>query len=161
MFKPILIIALSSFPILLFGQDMEHLTKDIRCYDKVAYSALDLLVSSRESGGYQLMAEWSQRVSSGDIIRKKYPLEGGVQYVILLTTEQGADGTAIEIKDSRGEKQEYESKVTDLDSNQINIFFTPDRDDTYQILFRLVNNHKPQTCMYMAIMKGEKDPSEE
>jgi hypothetical protein len=139
---------------------MEQLTKDLRCFEPGAYSELDFLVSSRESGGYELMAQWSQHVSSDDIIKKRFPMESAIQYVILLSTESSADATAIEIRDSRGEKQEYEYKVSDLDRQQINLFYTPDYDDVYQISFRTINSHRARSCMYMAIMKGDKDPFE-
>jgi len=144
-----------------YAQDMEHLTKDLECFDRTAYSNLDLLISSRESGGYEAMAEWSKKVSSDEIVRKRFPMEGGFQYVILLTTEENVDATAIEIKDSRGEKLEYEYKISDLDRNQINFFYTPPHNDVYQILFKTVNAKKLSTCMYMAILKGDPDSQEQ
>lgn len=161
MFKKICALLLLVLPAVGFGQDLEHLTKDLRCFERSAFSALDLLMSSRESGGYVVMAEWSERVTSDRIVTKRFPLESTIQYVILLTTENGVDGTAIEIRDRRGERVKYEYKVSDLDRNQINLFFTPDRDDTYQLSFRVINEGKPETCMYMAILKGDKDPLEE
>src|SRR5437762_6188111 len=107
------------------------------------------------------MAEWSEKVSSEKIIRKWFPLEEGFQYAILLSTEENVDATAIEIRDSEGDKLEYTFKINDLDNNQITFFYTPPTDDSYEISFRTVNSSKPATCMYMAIMKGEKDPLEE
>ena len=145
----------------LHAQDLEHLTKDLKCFDRVAYSALDWMLSTRDAGGYETMAEWSQKVSSNEIVRKKFPLEGGFQYVIILATESDVDATAIEIKDSRGQKLEYESRISDLDRNQINFFYTPPSNDIYQILFRTVNIKKSTTCMYMAIMKGGADVQEQ
>jgi len=144
-----------------YAQDNEHLTKDLKCFERSGYTALDLLMSSREAGNYEVMAEWSEKVSSSEIVTKKYPLEGAFQYVIVLTTESDVDGTAIEIRNGRGEKLEYEYKVTDLDRNQINFFYTPPNDDIYQISFRAVNSHRPSTCMYMAILKGDPDPDED
>jgi len=145
----------------LFAQDNEHMVRDLKCYNQSAFRALDLLLSSRETGDYEVLAEWSEKVSSNKIVNKIYPLEGAFQYVIILTTEEGIDGSAIEIRDAEGNKIEYVSRIDDLDKSQINFFFTPPVDDIYQISFRVVNGSKPTTCMYMAIMKGEKDPLEE
>ena len=119
------------------------------------------MISTRRAGEYIAMAEWSEQVSSEKIIRKWFPMEEGFQYVILLSTEENVDGTAIEIRDSEGKKLEYIFKINDLDNNQITFFYTPPRDDKYEVSFRTVNSHKPSTCMYMAILKGDPDPLEE
>ncbi|MEO5674058.1 MAG: hypothetical protein ABIQ74_05375, partial [Chitinophagales bacterium] len=133
------------------------LVKDLKCYNKYAFSVLDLLTSSRENGNYKTLAAWSEEVTSDQIVKKIYPLEGDYQYVILLSTEQGVDGTAIEIRNSRGEKLEYVYSVNDLDRNQITYFYTPPINDKYRLNFRVVNGHKKVTCMYMAILKGDEE----
>ena len=143
-----------------YAQHTDHLVKDLNCFDKAAFNALDLLISSRSIGEYVPVAEWSEKVNSKTIVKKIFPLEGGVQYVIVLTTEEGVDGTAIEIRNSLREKLEYTSKLNDLDRNQINFFYTPPYDDRYEISFRVVNSHKPATCMFMAIFEGDPDPME-
>ncbi len=140
-----------------YSQDMENLTKDLKCFDNAAFSEMDLLVSSRSAGEYEVMAQWSEKVSSDDFVKKRFPLEGGFQFVIILTTENGVDGTGIEIRNSRGEKIDYIYKIDELDNNVINFFFTPPLDDVYSIIFRTVNTHKASSCMFMAILKGEED----
>jgi len=142
----------------LYSQDESNLTKQFKCFNQSAFSTLDFLISDRETGEYEPMAEWSERVSSSDIVRKKFPLEEDYQYVILLATEPGVDASALEIRNSAGEKLEYEYKVNDLDRNQITFFFTAPDDDIYQISFRTVTSKQPAVCMYMAILKGEIDP---
>jgi hypothetical protein len=139
----------------VFSQDMEDLTKDLKCFDKSAYEELDLLVSSRDAGEYVVLGEWSQNVTSDQVISKRFPLEGDFQYAIILSSEDGVDGTGIEIRNKRGEKIEYVSKVNEMDNSIINFFFTPPLDDLYSIRFRTVNSHKSSTCMFMAILKGE------
>ncbi|MCY7411144.1 MAG: hypothetical protein LH473_12800 [Chitinophagales bacterium] len=139
----------------VFAQDMESITKDLKCFDMKAFYELYLLVSSRGSGEYEMLAEWSQNVTSDQHIRKRYTFEGGFQYVIILSTETGVDGTGIEIRNNRGEKIDYIYKIDELDNNIINFFFTPPLDDVYSIYFRTVNSHKASTCMFMAILKGE------
>jgi len=143
-----------------YAQHTDHIVKDLKCFDKSAFTSLDLLISSRESGEYVPVAEWSEKVTSNTIVRKIFPLEGSIQYVIVLTAEEGVEGTAIEIRNSMGEQLEYTSKVNDLDNDEINFFYTPPYDDAYQISFRLVNGHKATTCMFMAIFEGEPDPLE-
>lgn len=143
------------------AQDIDHLVKDLKCYDETAFNAIDLLISTRSAGEYDPLAEWSEKVSSDKVVKKVFPLEGGIQYVIVLTTEENVDGTAIEIRNSLGEKLEYTSKVSDLDRNEINFFYTPPYDDNYRISFRVVNTHKPTTCMYMGIFEGDPDPQEQ
>lgn len=142
------------------AQRSDELVKDLKCFDKSAFTSLDLLISSRGSGEYEPLAEWSEKVTSKTIVRKVFPLEGGIQYVIVLTAEEAVDGTAIEIRNSLGDKLEYTSKVNDLDKNQINFFYTPPYDDNYQISFRAVNSQKATTCMFMAILEGDPDPLE-
>lgn len=143
------------------AQNTDLLVKDLKCFDKAAFASLDFLISTREIGGeYVPLAEWSEKVSSNTIVRKVFPLEGGIQYVIVLTTEEGVDGTAIEIRNGMREKLEYTSRLNDLDRNQINFFYTPPYDDNYQIGFRVVNSSKPSTCMFMAIFEGDPDPLE-
>ncbi len=141
----------------VFAQDMESITKDLKCFDRKAFSELNLLVSSRGSGEYKMLAEWSQNVASDQQIRKRYTFEGGFQYVIILSTETGVDGTGIEIRNNRGEKIEYIYKIDELDNNIINLFFTAPLDDVYSIYFKTVNSHKASTCMFMAILKGEEE----
>jgi len=143
------------------AQNIDNLVKDLKCYDETAFNAIDMLISSRSAGEYDPVAEWSEKVSSDKIVQKVFPLEGGIQYVIVLTTEENVDGTAIEIRNSLGEKLEYVSEVNDLDRNEINFFYTPPYDDKYRISFRVVNSHKPLTCMYMGIFEGEPDPQEQ
>ena len=142
------------------AQTIDLLIKDLKCYNETAFNAIDLLISSRSAGEYNPLAEWSEKVSSDKIVRKVFPLEGGIQYVIVLTTEENVDGTAIEIRNKMGEQLEYYAEVNDLDRNEINFFYTPPYDDNYQISFRVVNSHKPLTCMYMGIFEGEPDPLE-
>jgi hypothetical protein len=139
---------------------MDDLVKDLRCFDAGAYTTMDLLINSRKSGEYLVIAQWSENVSTEQTIRKKFPLEGDFQYAILLATEFNVDATAIEIRDAQGKKLEYEYKITDLDRNQINFFYTPPYSGAYFLAFRTVNTSKAATCMYMTVMKGEKDPSE-
>ena len=143
-----------------YGQNTDHLVKDLKCFDKSAFTSLDLLISSRGSGEYVPLAEWSEKVTSNAVVRKIFPLEGGIQYVIVLTAEEGVEGTAIEIRNGLKEKLEYTSRLNDLDKNQINFFYTPPYDDNYEIRFRLVNGHKSPTCMFMAIFEGDPDPLE-
>jgi hypothetical protein len=142
------------------AQHTDHLVKDLKCFDMSAFSSLDLLISSRESGEYVPIAEWSEKVTSNTIVWKIFPLEGGIQYVIVLTAEEHVEGTAIEIRNGLGEKLEYTSRLNDLDKNQINFFYTPPYDDAYQIGFRQVNSHKSATCMFMAVFEGDPDPQE-
>ena len=132
--------------------------KDFKCFEKGAYTAFDLLKTTRTYGDYETEDEWSERLTSDKILKKNIELEGGRMYVILLASEEDVDGTALEIHDSDGTQLEYEFKITDLDNNQINFFYTPDRDDVYQLFFRVVNSHKDATCTYMAVLKGEMDP---
>ena len=156
----LLLILLSVFAF-THAQDEDHLVKDLKCYDETAFNAIDLLISTRSAGEYEPIAEWSEKVSSEKMGKKIFQLEGGIQYVIVLTTDANVDGTAIEIRNGMGEKLEYTTTVGSLNKNEINFFYTPPYDDAYQISFRAVNSHKPTTCMYMGIFKGEPDPQEQ
>jgi len=156
-----LLLILLSASAFIHAQDEDHLVKDLKCYDETAFNAIDMLISTRSAGEYEPIAEWSEKVSSDKIVKKIFPLEGGIQYVIVLTTEANVDGTAIEIRNGMGEKLEYTSTVDGLNKNEINFFYTPPYDDTYQISFRAVNSHRPTTCMYMGIFEGDPDPQEQ
>ena len=134
------------------------MTKDLKCFDQTGFTTLDMMLSDRESGGYLAVAEWSERVSSSQIVRKKYPMEGGIQYMLIVATEQKVDAVGIEVRDSHGTKLEYTHTINELLKNQISLFYTPPYDDDYELSFRVVNSNKPLTCLYMAIMKGDPDP---
>ena len=130
--------------------------KDFQCIDQQVYSAYDLLKTTRSYGNYEPQHEWSQILSSDDIIRKAVELEGGRQYTILLVAPKEVTATGIEIRDQYGFQLEYVYKVTELDRGQINLFYTPDVDGTYQLFFRML--HSNAVCSYMAVLKGDLDP---
>lgn len=151
--KLFLILTLIVHGFSLFAQS-DYLVKDLQCYEPSAYAAFDLLSTTREYGEYEPMAIWSRKISSGDIVEKFYPLEGGIQYAIILATEDGVDATAMEIRDKEGNQVEYLFKINELNNNQINFFYTPSRDDTYRFYFRVMNRQKSSSCLYMTILKG-------
>ena len=130
--------------------------KDFQCTDPQIYATYDLMKTTRSYGNYEPQNEWSQSLTSGDIIRKSVELEGGRQYTILLAAHNKVSGTSVEIRDQYGFQLEYVYKVTELDRGQINLFYTPDIDGTYQIYFRVV--HAEPVCTYMAVLKGDLDP---
>ena len=131
---------------------------DFKCYDKGAYLNFDLMQATRSFGNYDPEEEWSQKVTSNTIVRKNIEMEGGRLYVILLAAEFGSEATAMEIRDGTGTVLEYVYKIVDPDKNEITFFYTPTQDDDYQISFRVINSHKPYTCAYMGILKGDIDP---
>jgi hypothetical protein len=155
--KYLSLIVITLISAIAYAQEIK-LHKDLKCFDQTGFTTLDMLVSSRESGGYVAVAEWSEQVSSSKIVHKTYHLEGGIQYALIVATEQQVDATGIEVRDSRGTKLEYVNTINDLSKNQITFFYTPPYDDNYELSFRVVNSNKPLTCLYMAIMKGDPDP---
>jgi hypothetical protein len=132
--------------------------KDFKCNDIIVYESFDLLKSTRSYGNYDPEEEWSEYLTSGKIIRKRVDLDGGRQYTILLVTEKSVDASAIEIRDDMGLQLEYVFKINELDREQINLFYTPVNDGTYQIYFRVINSRQPASCTYMAILEGDLDP---
>lgn len=137
----------------------ERLNKDdFKCFDKGAYASFDFLETTRSYGNYEPEEEWSQKITSGQIVRKSVEMEGGHQYTILLATENGAEATAIEIRDDTGMQLDYTYKINELDKDQINLFFTPDGDGTYLLYFSVVNPKQSSSCTYMAVLKGDIDP---
>ncbi len=159
MFRKIVFGFLSFFSIASFswGQRSSK-NSDFKCYDKAVYSTFDFLESTRSYGNYEPDEEWSEDLTSGKIVKKEVDLEGGRQYTILLVTEKNADASAIEIRDERGFQLEYVYKIKELDKDQINLFYTPVNDGTYQLYFRVINDHQPLSCTYMAILEGDLDP---
>jgi len=133
-------------------------TRDFKCFDKEGYHSFDLIKTTRTYGDYTVDEEWSELLTDPKILKKNVELEGGRMYAILLATREGVDATALEIHDSEGTKLEYTYKISDLDNNQITFFYTPDRDDIYQLYFRVINSHSESTCTYMAVLEGELDP---
>jgi hypothetical protein len=133
-------------------------TRDFKCFDKGGYRSFDLIKTTRTYGDYTVDEEWSELLTDSKIFKKNIELEGGRMYAILLATREGIDATALEIHDSEGTKLEYTFKISDLDNNQITFFYTPDRDDVYQLFFRVINSHNETTCTYMAVLEGELDP---
>lgn len=131
---------------------------DFKCFNKGAYQTFDFLKSTRSYGGYEPENEWSQALSSGQILRKNAELDGGRQYVILLATEKGCDATAIEIRDELGVQQEYIYKISELDKDEITLFYTPVSDGNYQIYFRVLNSKQSLSCTYIAVLEGQLDP---
>ncbi len=130
--------------------------KEFKCTDQQIFATYDLLKTTRSYGNYDPQNEWSQELSSEQIIRKSVELEGGRQYAILLVTRKDVDATGVEIRDQYGFQLEYVYKVTELDKGQINVFYTPDVDGIYQLYFRVVDN--APVCSYMAVLKGDLDP---
>lgn len=130
--------------------------KEFKCMDQQLYATYDLLKTTRSYGNYEPQNEWSQLLTSDDIIRKTVVLEGGRQYTILLVAPKDVTATAVEIRDQYGFQLEYVYKVTELDKGQINLFYTPDADGTYQLLFRVL--HTGAVCSYMAVLRGDLDP---
>ncbi|MEO6440986.1 MAG: hypothetical protein ABIO46_03410 [Chitinophagales bacterium] len=124
--------------------------------DQQVYATYDLLKTTRSYGNYDPQNEWSQSLTSVDIVRKSVELEGGRQYAILLVTRKDIAGTGVEIRDQYGYQLEYVYKVTELDKGQINLFYTPDADGIYQIYFRVIDSSP--VCTFMAVLKGDLDP---
>lgn len=124
--------------------------------DEQIYATYDLLKTTRSYGNYDPQNEWSQSLTSSDIVKKSVELDGGRQYAILLVTRKDVEGTGIEIRDQYGYQLEYVYKVTELDKGQINLFYTPDTDGIYQLYFRVIDS--TSVCTFMAVLKGDLDP---
>ncbi|MCS6916830.1 MAG: hypothetical protein RMK52_08485 [Chitinophagales bacterium] len=136
----------------------ERPRKDLQCTHAEVLKQVDLLVSTRSFGEYRTMAMWSQQLSSDQIMRRRYPMEGGYLYVAIVSAPQGIDALALEIRNSYGEKIEYVTKITELDNYLINHFFTPPDDDIYQFNVRVINRNSNRSCVCLVLMKGEEDP---
>ncbi|MBK9732297.1 MAG: hypothetical protein IPO83_13625 [Chitinophagaceae bacterium] len=152
---PLLLLFCVADTLNLCGQVSQN-KRSFQCMDQKTYASYDLLKTTRSYGNYDPQNEWSQLLSSNDIIRKSVELEGGRQYAILLVADNNVEATAIEIRDHYGIQLEYLYKVTELDKGQINLFYTPDADGYYQIYFRVIDG--TPGCVFMAVLKGDLDP---
>ncbi|MCS6991856.1 MAG: hypothetical protein NZL95_08340 [Chitinophagales bacterium] len=138
----------------------ERPRKDLRCTDKEVLANLELMTTTRTYGGYQTMGLWSEALSSEEILRRRYPMEGGILYVAIVTAPKGINALALEIRNSYGEKIEYVTQFNELDNHLINHFFTPPDDDIYVLSVRVINRKSARTCVGLALMKGEDDPTQ-
>lgn len=153
------IIVLKSFPLLVAGQLLDEWPRrDLKCTDAEVMANVDLLTSTRQYGEYRVLGMWSQAVTADEVMRRRYPMEGGVLYVVIVSAPKGVDALALEIRNSYGEKIEYVTKITDLDNHILNHFFTPPDDDLYLMSARVIHKKRPRSCLFLVLMKGENDP---
>lgn len=155
--KYFLISLLLTIPLtqIAWGQVTQN-RKEYKCMDQQIYATYDLLKTTRSYGNYDPQNEWSQELTSDQIVRKSVELEGGRQYAILLVTRKDVAATGVEIRDQYGFQLEYVYKVNELDKGQINVFYTPDVDGIYQVFYRVVDT--TPVCSFMAVLKGDLDP---